>query len=106
MFTTIKSRGPQERQLCQTYGQIRGCCPRPIKGHPPRGQDPVDGRGPMTETVLQPKIGAMDLKPSNLLFMKAHAFQGKRKIKDRWEDKPHEVVHQIMRDVSSYNVMD
>ena len=45
------------------------------------------------------KIGAVGLKPVNLILVKAEAFQGKRKIKDRWEDKPHEVVHQIVTDV-------
>ena len=38
------------------------------------------------------KIGAMHLKPGNTVLVKADAFQGKRKINDRWEDKPHEVV--------------
>ena len=52
------------------------------------------------------KIGAMDLKPGDLVLVKANAFQGKRKIKDRWEDKPHEVVHQIMTDIPLYKVMD
>ena len=37
----------------------------------------------------------MDLKPGDLVLVKADAFQGKRKIKDKWEDKPHKVVHQI-----------
>ena len=52
------------------------------------------------------KTGNMDLKPGNLVLVKADAFQGKRKIKDRWKDKPHEVVHQITTDVHSYEVMD
>ena len=52
------------------------------------------------------KIGTMDLKSGNLVSVKADAFQGKRKIKDRWEDKPHEVVHQIMTDIPSYEVTD
>ena len=52
------------------------------------------------------KIGAMDLKPGNLVLVKADAFKGKRKIKDRWEDETWEVVHQIMTDVPSYEVMD
>ena len=45
------------------------------------------------------KIGAVGLKPGNHDLAKADAFQGKRKIKVRWEDKPHEVVHQIVTDV-------
>ena len=52
------------------------------------------------------KIGAVDLKPGDLILVKADAFQGKRKIKDRWEDKAHEMVHQIMTDIPSYKVTD
>ena len=52
------------------------------------------------------KIGAMDLKPGDLGLVKANAFQEKSKIKDRWEDMPHKVVHQIVTDVPSYEVMD
>ena len=43
------------------------------------------------------KIGAMDLKAGDLVLVKADAFQAKRKIKHRWEDEPHEVVHQSDR---------
>ena len=46
----------------------------------------------------------MDLKPANLVLVKTDAFKGKRKIKDRWEDEPHEVVHQIAMDVPSCKV--
>ena len=52
------------------------------------------------------KIGAMDLKPDNLVLVKTDTFQWKRKIKDRWEDKLHEVVLQIATDVPSYKVTD
>ena len=52
------------------------------------------------------KIGTMDLKPDNLVLVKADAFKGKRKVKDRWEDETREVVHQIMTGVPSYEVMD
>ena len=52
------------------------------------------------------KIGAMELKPGDLVIVKADAFKGKRKIEDRWEDEACEVVHQIMTDVPSYKVMD
>ena len=48
----------------------------------------------------------MDLKPVDLVLVKADAFQGKRKIKDRLEDKSHEVVHHITTDVPSYEVAD
>ena len=47
-------------------------------------------------------IDAVGLKPGNHILVKADIFQGKRKIKDRWEDKPHEVVHWIMTDVPLY----
>ena len=52
------------------------------------------------------KIGAIGLKPGNLVLVKADAFQGKRKVKDRWEDKPQEIVHQMVTDVPSYEVKD
>ena len=48
----------------------------------------------------------MDLKPGNLVLVKADAFKGRRKIKDRWEDKAWKVVHQIATDIPSYEVMD
>ena len=41
----------------------------------------------------------MELKPGDLVLVKADAFKGKRKIKDRWEDETCEVGHQIMTDV-------
>ena len=50
------------------------------------------------------KIGAVNLKPGSLVLVKADAFKGKRKIKDRWEEETWEVVHQIVTDVPSYQV--
>ena len=44
----------------------------------------------------------MDLKPGDLVLVKADTFQGKRKIEDRWEDEPHKVVRQIMTDIPLY----
>ena len=32
------------------------------------------------------KIGTVNLKPGDLVLVKADAFKGKRKIKDRWEE--------------------
>ena len=51
------------------------------------------------------KIGAVNLKPGNLILVKVDAFKGKRKIKDRWEEETWEVVCQIVTDVPSYEVM-
>ena len=51
------------------------------------------------------KIGTVNLKPGNLVLVKADAFKGKRKITDRWEEEIWEVVHQIVTDISSYKVM-
>ena len=48
----------------------------------------------------------MDLQPGDLILVKADAFQGKRKIKDRWEDEACEVVHQIVTDIPFCKVMD
>ena len=50
------------------------------------------------------KMGAVNLKPGDLVLVKADAFKGKRKIKDRWEEETWEVVHRIMTDVSSCEV--
>ena len=52
------------------------------------------------------KIGTMNLKPGDLVLVKADAFKGKRKIKDRWEEDTWEVVHQIATDIPSFKVMD
>ena len=52
------------------------------------------------------KIGTMNLKPGNLVLVKAATFKGKRKIKDRWEEETCEVVHQITTDIPSYEVTD
>ena len=50
------------------------------------------------------KIGAVNLKPGNLVLVKVDAWKGKRKIKDRWEEETWEVVHQIAADIPSYKV--
>ena len=47
----------------------------------------------------------MNLKPGNLVLVKADAWKGKRKIKDRWDEETWEVVWQIVADVPSYEVM-
>ena len=51
------------------------------------------------------KIGAVNLKPGDLVLVKVDAWKGKRKIKDRWEEETWEVVHQIAADIPSYEVM-
>ena len=38
----------------------------------------------------------MNLKPGDLVIVKADAFKGKRKIKDRWEDEACKVMYQIV----------
>ena len=50
------------------------------------------------------KIGAMNLKPGNLVLVKADAWKGKRKIKDRWDEETWEVSQQIAADVPFYEV--
>ena len=51
------------------------------------------------------KIGAVNLKPGDLILVKVDAWEGKRKIKDRWDEETLEVSQQIMADVPSYEVM-
>ena len=50
------------------------------------------------------KIGAVNLKPGDLVLVKLDAWKGKTKIKDRWEEETWEVVHQIMADIPSYKM--
>ena len=50
------------------------------------------------------KIGAMNLKPGDLVLVKADAWKGKRKTKDRWDEETWEVSQQIAADVPSYEV--
>ena len=50
------------------------------------------------------KIGAVNLKPGDLVLVKVDAWKGKRKIKDRWEEETWKVVRQIVADVPSYEV--
>ena len=50
------------------------------------------------------KIGTVNMKPGNLVLVKADAWKGKRKIKDSWEEETWEVVCQIAADVPSYKV--
>ena len=50
------------------------------------------------------KIGTVNLKPGDLVLVKADAWKGKRKIKDRWEEETWEVVCQIAADIPSYKV--
>ena len=51
------------------------------------------------------KVGTVNLKPGNLVLVKADAWKGKRKIKDRWDEETWEVSQQIVADVPSYEVM-
>ena len=46
----------------------------------------------------------MNLKPGNLILVKADAWKGKRKIKDQWDEETWEVSCQITADVPSYEV--
>ena len=50
------------------------------------------------------KIGTVNLKPGDLVLVKADAWKGKRKIKDRWDEETWEVSQQIVADVPSYEV--
>ena len=50
------------------------------------------------------KIGTVNLKPGNLVLVKADAWKGKRKIKDKWDEETWEVSQQIAADVPSYEV--
>ena len=106
VFPTVGSNeAPHERGLHQESGYLCSICERPIEEHPAgrcrpnRLQRHADKSGTMTE-----KVGIMNLKPGDLVLVKADAWKGKRKIKDRWDEETWEVSRQITADVPSYEV--
>ena len=50
------------------------------------------------------KVGFVNLKPGNLVLVKADAWKGKRKIKDGWDEETWQVISQIAADMPSYEV--
>ena len=48
----------------------------------------------------------MQLMPGDVILMKLDAFQGKRKVKDRWSKAEYVVIHQVTNDVPTYKVRD
>ena len=51
------------------------------------------------------KVGTVNLKPGNQVLVKADAWKGKRKIKDRWDEETLKISWKITTDVPSYEVM-
>ena len=47
------------------------------------------------------KANAISLEPGDLVLAKSNAYKGKRKVKDQWEEEPHEVEHQVSEGVLS-----
>ena len=48
----------------------------------------------------------VQLIPGDIILMKLDAFQGKRKVKDRWSKVEYVVMHQVASDVLTYEVKD
>ena len=48
----------------------------------------------------------MQLMLGDIILMKLDAFQGKRKVKDRWSEVEYVVTHQVTDDVPTYEVKD
>ena len=48
----------------------------------------------------------VQLVPGDAVLLKQDAFQGKRKMKDRWGNEEYEVVHQVTPEVLTYEVHD
>ena len=46
----------------------------------------------------------VQLVPGDAVLLKQDAFQGKRKMKDRWGDEEYKVVHQVAPDMPAYEV--
>ena len=66
---------------------------------------PINCGSMLTEMVLQQKNRHSKLETWQPSTSEGRCLEGKRKIKDRWEEETWEVVHQIMTDISSYEVM-
>ena len=75
-------------------------------GPPSRKLRSSQWQKPNGRNYYDQKIGTMELKLGNLVLVKADAFKGRRKIKDRWEDETCEVMHQITTDIPSYEMTD
>ena len=48
----------------------------------------------------------MQLMLGDVILMKLDAFQGKRKVKDRWSEAEYMVIHQVTNDIPAYKVRD
>ena len=48
----------------------------------------------------------MQLMTGDIVLMKLDAFQGKRKVRDRWSEVEYVVTHQVANDVPAYEVKD
>ena len=48
----------------------------------------------------------VQLMPGDTVLKKADAFQGKRKVKDRWSEVEYEVIRQVANGVPSYEIKD
>ena len=48
------------------------------------------------------KANAISLGSGDLVLAKANVYQGRRKVKDWWEEEPYKVEHRIAEDIPSY----
>ena len=54
--------------------------------------------------IYDSKTSAVSLHPGDWVLVKADTYQGKRKVKDRWDSEPYEVVERLAPDHPSYVV--
>ena len=48
------------------------------------------------------KPNTVSLEPGDLVLAKAETYQGRRKVKDWWEEELYEVEHQVAEGIPSY----
>ena len=94
------------RCLHPACGWIHSHCSRLLEGHSSRGPSSVYGRSSKTEVVLWPENWNCRIETWQFCPSQGRCLSREEKIKDRWEDNPHEVVCQIMTDVPLYEVKD
>ena len=78
-----QQQGPHERGLCQESGYLCSICENRLRSTLREAQAQSTTEAHQQKWYYDRKIGAVNLKPGNLVLVKADAWKGKRKIKNR-----------------------
>ena len=105
IFPTVgRNEAPMRETSTRSVACVCSFCERPIGECLAGAQAQSTAEACWQKQYYNRKIGAVNLKPGNLVLVKADVWKGKRKIKDRWDEEAWEVLWQITADVPSYKV--